>query len=1014
MSYNALSGSVLVRHPGNFQANYLSGNLSNSDGSDVINVPRISNATNDSVITNVSGDANNLTCESNLKFDGDTLSITGELTASTGVSASYFMGDGSRLVGVAAGGSNVFTEANSSKAYTTSSINVGSSATPSHTLNVVGTMSGSGTLEAAGATYIGGTLGVTGALTAKSTVSGAASTFTTLAGTSLALQSGGITATGPIAGATTYSGSSTLHTVGAATFGNTLNVTGAVSGAAGFTGATWTSDGAISGSSTLEVVGATTFGSTVGVTGSMTAASASFTTVHATGNSQFDGNVNLGNARSDVITIPGRLTASQGAYFNSRVGIGTTTPDEKLHIRGTSPTVLIRPDDSQKGQIRFHHVNSWDSVFLELGTAGGFNIMNKNEDEDITIQCNNGGDHTTHVKFDGNVPRSEFNPDNKSGFSFRVRSQSKDNMFYVNALNDTVGISCTDNPGDAHGGGDYPLSIRRKCTGGSITKVLRIIEADTDADQNLTTANGAALDFFVAENTGAALGARIAAQRESNADTNTASGLAFSTYGDAASGAERMRITTSGNVGIGTATPTHKLQVVGTISGSSTLEVVGNTVIGGNLSVSGTFSQTGTFSPTNISSSGTLQVVGATILGSTLNVSGAITAASTVSGGAATFTTIGGTSLALQSGGITAAGAIAGATTYSGSSTLQSVGAAIFGSTLAVTGAATFASTTSGSGQVTYGNNVLISGDTYIGGDLSVSGTFSPTNISSSGTLQMVGATILGNTLNVSGAITAASTVSGGAATFTTLAGTSLALQSGGITAAGAIAGATTVSGTAATFTTLAGTSLALQNGGITAAGAIAGATTVSGTAATFTTLAGTSLALQSGGITAAGAIAGVTTLSVASTATFNGAVALGDATGDLIGFTGSLGSDIIPDVNNEWDLGSASKKFNTLYVNNISSPIDIVWDVESVGNGDTIASGTDFALVTAGNRSNVTLPAASAGKHVRVKLSSSIGDVFVNAGSGDLIEGESFILMESTGSAITCVAYDGQSWFIV
>jgi len=118
MSYNALSGSVLVRHPGNFQANYLSGNLSNSDGSDVINVPRISNATNDSVITNVSGDANNLTCESNLKFDGDTLSITGELTASTGVSASYFMGDGSRLVGVAAGGSNVFTEANSSKAYT--------------------------------------------------------------------------------------------------------------------------------------------------------------------------------------------------------------------------------------------------------------------------------------------------------------------------------------------------------------------------------------------------------------------------------------------------------------------------------------------------------------------------------------------------------------------------------------------------------------------------------------------------------------------------------------------------------------------------------------------------------------------------------------------------------------------------------------------------------------------------------------------------------------------------------
>ena len=782
MSYNALSGSVIVRHPGNFQANYLSGNLSNSDGSDVINVPRISNATNDSVITNVSGDANNLTCESNLKFDGDTLSITGELTASTGVSASYFMGDGSRLSGIAAaGGSNVFTEANSSKAYTTSSINVGSSATPSHTLNVVGTMSGSGTLEAAGATYIGGTLGVTGALTAKSTVSGAVSTFTTLAGTSLALQSGGITATGPIAGATTYSGSSTLHTVGAATFGNTLNVTGAVSGAAAFTGATWTSDGAISGSSTLEVVGATTFGSTVGVTGSMTAASASFTTVHTTGDSQFDGGVILGNADTDVTRVQCRLTASEGAYFGDRVGIGTTTPDELLHVRGTSPKLLLRSDASEKAQIRFDQTGgtAGDEVQLELTTGGHFHIVNKIDDKDIFFTINPDGayDDIEMLRLDATTKMFHVNPDDSSRMDFKVGSSGNSNALFV-------------------GGGD-------EC-----------------------------------------------------------------------------------KVGISTGTPSHKLTVNGSISGS------------GNF-----------------------------LMGKTI----------------------------------------------------------IFTGPLNVSGAATFDSTTSGSGQVTYGNNVLISGDTYIGGGLNVSGAVAHagaatfTTISASSTLEVVGATILGSTLNVSGAITAASTVSG----------------------------------TAATFTTIGGTSLALQSGGITAAGAIAGATTVSGTAVTFTTIGGTSLALQSGGITAAGAIAGVTTLSVASTATFNGAVALGDATGDLIGFTGSVGSDIIPDVDNEWDLGSSSKKFNTVYAHNISGG-DIVWDVESVGNGDTIASGTDFALVTAGNRSNVTLPAASAGKHVRIKLSSSIGDVFVNAGSGDLIEGEPFILMESTGSAITCVAYDGQSWFIV
>ena len=75
MAYNTLSGTVLTPQlfiPGDLLVNtILSGNLSTSDGASVINVPRISNATNNSIITNVGGDANVLTCESNLKFDGE-------------------------------------------------------------------------------------------------------------------------------------------------------------------------------------------------------------------------------------------------------------------------------------------------------------------------------------------------------------------------------------------------------------------------------------------------------------------------------------------------------------------------------------------------------------------------------------------------------------------------------------------------------------------------------------------------------------------------------------------------------------------------------------------------------------------------------------------------------------------------------------------------------------------------------------------------------------------------------
>jgi len=108
VAYNNLSGTVLLpvemlpRLPS--LTAIVSGNLSTSDGANVINVPRVSNANNNSLITNVGGDANTLTCESNLTFDGDTLNITGDLTASVGVSASYFRGDGSYLTGISGTG----------------------------------------------------------------------------------------------------------------------------------------------------------------------------------------------------------------------------------------------------------------------------------------------------------------------------------------------------------------------------------------------------------------------------------------------------------------------------------------------------------------------------------------------------------------------------------------------------------------------------------------------------------------------------------------------------------------------------------------------------------------------------------------------------------------------------------------------------------------------------------------------------------------------------------------------
>ena len=145
MAYNNLSGTVILPQEmlkvEGVTSGILSGNLSTSDGADVINVPRVSNATNNSIITNVGGNANTLTCETNLTFDGDTLNVVGEITASTGISASFFMGDGSRLTGITAGGGSgagIFTEASTNQAFTTSSVTVGANSTPTNTLTVVG------------------------------------------------------------------------------------------------------------------------------------------------------------------------------------------------------------------------------------------------------------------------------------------------------------------------------------------------------------------------------------------------------------------------------------------------------------------------------------------------------------------------------------------------------------------------------------------------------------------------------------------------------------------------------------------------------------------------------------------------------------------------------------------------------------------------------------------------------------------------------------------------------------
>ena len=128
MAKNSHTGSVIAPlyfGPGLDQApgNILSGNLSTSDGAEVINVPRVSNPGDNRIVTNVDNDSNTFTCESNLTFDGTALEVTGEISASIGVSSSFFIGDGSRLTNVA--GAHKRTFVNSDYSVTTTDYYIG-------------------------------------------------------------------------------------------------------------------------------------------------------------------------------------------------------------------------------------------------------------------------------------------------------------------------------------------------------------------------------------------------------------------------------------------------------------------------------------------------------------------------------------------------------------------------------------------------------------------------------------------------------------------------------------------------------------------------------------------------------------------------------------------------------------------------------------------------------------------------------------------------------------------------
>ena len=272
----------------------------------------------------------------------------------------------------------------------------------------------------------------------------------------------------------------------------------------------------------------------------------------------YDNNVGIGTltptTKLDVvgsIKASGNLTVDTNTLFvdatNDRVGIGTTTPTNNLHVALTGSTL-------QKG------------IEVSHNTGGFIRIANGASDAStmvpIIIGRGNSSANAQGLVFVGQTANDANN--NYGVVSFSARNNAGTGVVgndqraieflnYTTSLmvirgNGNVGIGTTTPNEKLHiyDSVDAHLKIAGDDTAGSIRKLS--LERST---------GGAEIHFN--EDT------RITQGLTLNT-TNAAYPMSFQINGDT-----KMFVNTTGNVGIGTATPSEKLTVVGNISASGTI-----------------------------------------------------------------------------------------------------------------------------------------------------------------------------------------------------------------------------------------------------------------------------------------------------------------------------------------------------------------------------------------------------------------------------------------------------------
>ena len=204
--------------------------------------------------------------------------------------------------------------------------------------------------------------------------------------------------------------------------------------------------------------------------------------------------------------------------------------------------------------------------------------------------------------YSGNAVFNESSGD----YDFRVESNNQTHMLFVDASTDRVGIGTT-SPG-----AQVEIAQNAIAASGLPQEFLRLTQ--TDAGVDMDVGHGPGIFFYVGETSGNDHGGTVAVVREIASDADSAAAMVFHTAVDDTTPAERMRISSTGLVGIGVTDPDTQLEVfrAGTQlklsydasdnatfavadGGDLTINASGgditlddNVVVSGNLTVSGT------------------------------------------------------------------------------------------------------------------------------------------------------------------------------------------------------------------------------------------------------------------------------------------------------------------------------------------------------------------------------------------------------------------------------------------